>query len=68
MDNVSSAQTQGSILDADLVGADFQQAKNHCQDARFLQIKAKKEEHKLTRVAFRVSRLTEFCSLKELQN
>ena len=71
MDNVSSAQTQESIspaLDADLVGADFQQAKNHCPDERFLQIKAKKGKHKLTRVAFRVSRLTEFCSLKELQN
>jgi hypothetical protein len=48
--------------------ADFQQAKNSHQYARFLQIKAKKQKHKLTRVAFRVSRLTEFCSLKELQN
>jgi DNA topoisomerase VI subunit B len=30
--------------------------------------KSKKKPHKLTRVAFRVSRLMEFCSLRELQN
>jgi hypothetical protein len=48
--------------------ADFQQAKTSPADDRFLQIKAEKDRHKLTRVAFRVSRLTEFCSIKELQN
>jgi hypothetical protein len=47
---------------------DFQQAKRLAEDDRFLQIKAKRDKHKLTRVAFRVSRLTEFCSIKELQN
>jgi len=55
---------------------DFEQAKNPAQRARFLQIVAKPEraeprrkpEPKLTRVAFRVSRLMEFCSIKELQN
>jgi DNA topoisomerase VI subunit B len=51
---------------------DFQQAKTVVADDRFLQIKAKagpkKRPHKLTRVAFRISRLMEFCSLRELQN
>jgi hypothetical protein len=50
--------------------ADFQQTA--VADDRFLQIVAKaepkKRQHKLTRVAFRVSRLMEFCSLRELQN
>jgi hypothetical protein len=49
-----------------------QQAKTTVADDRFLQIvaraKPKKRPHKLTRVAFRVSRLMEFCSLRELQN
>jgi hypothetical protein len=59
---------------------DFQQAKTAGSEARFVQIvaksdptirkraKAKKAEPKLTRVAFTVSRLMEFCSLRELQN
>jgi hypothetical protein len=56
----------------------FQQAKNAAQAPQFLQNVAKpkraaardrreaKPEPKLTRVAFKVSRLTEFCSEKEL--
>jgi DNA topoisomerase VI subunit B len=58
---------------------DFQQAENSTYGAQFLQIVAKpdraargkskaKSERKLTRVAFRVSRLMEFCTLRELQN
>src|SRR6516164_6711106 len=50
-------------------------AKNPTRDSRFLQIVAKpnravrkKPEPKLTRVAFKVSRLMEFCSERELQN
>src|SRR6516225_11651497 len=57
----------------------FQQAKTADNDARFLQIVAKADratskktkaraEPKLTRVAFTVSRLMEFCTLRELQN
>jgi hypothetical protein len=57
----------------------FQQAKNECDSLQFLQIVTKegnatpgeskpKAEPKLTRVAFRVSRLMEFCTLRELQN
>jgi DNA topoisomerase VI subunit B len=53
----------------------FQQAKKPTKKPRFLQIVAKpsratrgKSEPKLTRVAFRVSRLMEFCTLRELQN
>jgi hypothetical protein len=56
---------------------DFQQTAG--QEPRFLQIVAKpnratsgkskaKSERKLTRVAFRVSRLMEFCTKRELQN
>ena len=54
--------------------SDFQQAKKPAQDSQFLQIVAKpkrgkaKPEPKLTRVAFKVSRLMEFCSERELQN
>jgi hypothetical protein len=54
---------------------EFQQAKNPTQGSQFLQIVAKpkrparkKSEPKLTRVAFKVSRLMEFCSERELQN
>jgi DNA topoisomerase VI subunit B len=58
---------------------DFQQAENSTYGAQFLQIVAKpdraargkskaKSERKLTRVAFRVSRLMEFCTKRELQN
>jgi DNA topoisomerase VI subunit B len=53
----------------------FQQAKKPTKGSRFLQIVAKpkpaarkKFEPKLTRVAFKVSRLLEFCSERELQN
>jgi DNA topoisomerase VI subunit B len=52
--------------------ADFEQAKTEGHTSRFLQIVAKpaksKPEPKLTRVAFKVSRLMEFCSERELQN
>jgi len=50
---------------------DFEQAQKPVQGSQFLQIVAKRtkrREHKLTRVAFRVSRLTEFCTEKELVN
>jgi DNA topoisomerase VI subunit B len=58
------------------VPAVFQQAKNAADRPQFLQIVAKsacakskpKAEPKLTRVAFKVSRLMEFCTLRELQN
>jgi DNA topoisomerase VI subunit B len=53
----------------------FQQAKTPEASPQFLQIVAKpdrattrKTEHKLTRVTFKVSRLMEFCSKRELQN
>jgi DNA topoisomerase VI subunit B len=58
---------------------DFQQAENSTNGAQFLQIVAKPDrvtirkskarpQPKLTRVAFRVSRLMEFCTRRELQN
>ena len=47
--------------------ADFQQAKSEDGEPQFLQIVAKPPP-KLTRVAFRVSRLMEFCTQRELQN
>jgi DNA topoisomerase VI subunit B len=58
------------------VPAVFQQAKNAGDGPQFLQIVAKSvgakskphAEPKLTRVAFKVSRLMEFCTLRELQN
>ena len=57
--------------------AGFEHAKNTAQDPNFLQIVAKpeaaaahppkpKREPKLTRVAFKISRLMEFCSEREL--
>jgi hypothetical protein len=53
----------------------FQQAKTEDKKPRFLQIVAKpanqskaKSQPKLTRVAFKVSRLMEFCTKRELQN
>jgi hypothetical protein len=65
-------------LDGDDDGAelpDFQLAKKRTASPQFLQIVAKpdrrtkaKPESKLTRVAFRVSRLMEFCTQRELQN
>ena len=53
--------------------AHFQQAKSEDGKSQFLQIVAKpklnaKPPAKLTRVAFRVSRLMEFCTRRELQN
>src|SRR5262249_20502376 len=62
-----------------MTDADFEQAKKSGGEPQFLQIVAKdgsatpnkskpKAEPKLIRVAFRVSRLMEFCTLKELQN
>jgi hypothetical protein len=55
--------------------AGFEQDKKPTIGAQFLQIVAKpkptartKSEPKLTRVAFKVSRLMEFCSERELQN
>ena len=55
--------------------AQFEQAKKPAPQSQFLQIVAKPErtarnshEPKLTRVAFRVSRLMEFCTKRELQN
>lgn len=55
--------------------ARFEQAKNPAPRSQFLQIVAKpkrstrnRTEPKLTRVAFRVSRLMEFCTKRELQN
>jgi hypothetical protein len=58
-------------------GSGFQQAKTADEGSRFLQIVAKpartsrkrhKQPPKLTRVAFKVSRLMEFCNRRELQN
>jgi hypothetical protein len=49
----------------------FQQAKTAPARSRYLQIVAKLEassKQKLTRVAFRVSRLMEFCTKRPLQN
>jgi DNA topoisomerase VI subunit B len=46
----------------------FQQAKEPGASSRFLPIVARPDRAKLTRVAFKVSRLMEFCTLKELQN
>jgi hypothetical protein len=49
----------------------IQPAKSPTAGLQFLQIVAKpraKREPKLTRVAFKVSRLMEFCSERELQN
>src|SRR5260370_25511147 len=71
--------TNGSKVADDRTAAaedpDFQQAKNPAEGPQFLQIVAKpdrgtkaKPEPKLTRVAFRVSQLMEFCTKRELQN
>ena len=61
---------------SDVDASDFQQAKSANGKPQFLQIVAKPDtatreeskEPKLTRVAFKVSRLMEFCSERELQN
>jgi DNA topoisomerase VI subunit B len=47
---------------------DFSLLKTSSRQPPFLQIVANKPEPKLTRVAFKVSRLMEFCSERELQN
>jgi len=50
---------------------DFEQAQKPAEEAQFLPIVAKpteRREHKLTRVAFAISRLMEFCSEKEMVN
>jgi hypothetical protein len=74
---VGPGMAQGSLdlIGAMYAGARFEQAKNSTKSAQFLQIVAKpkpaarkKPEPKLTRVAFKVSRLMEFCSERELQN
>jgi hypothetical protein len=54
-------------------GARLEQAKNPTKSAQFLQIVAKpkpaaRKKPELTRVAFKVSRLMEFCTRRELQN
>ena len=58
-----------------MTDAPFELAKKADAEPRFLQIAAKpvrrrkgKPQPKLTRVAFRVSRLMEFCTKRELQN
>ena len=68
-------RTRSNSPDQPATGARFEQAKNPTKGAQFLQIVAKpkpaarkKPEPKLTRVAFRVSRLMEFCTRRELQN
>jgi DNA topoisomerase VI subunit B len=67
--------TSSVSFDPILAEARFEQAKKSTTGSRFLQIVAKpkaaaggKSEPKLTRVAFKVSRLMEFCSECELQN
>lgn len=50
------------------VEENFQQAKNRRSEPHFLPIVAKSHEPKLSRVTFKVSRLMEFCSARELQN
>jgi hypothetical protein len=60
---------------SDATPASFEQAKKPDDEPRFLQNEARparkrkeKQPPKLTRVAFRVSRLMEFCTMRELQN
>jgi DNA topoisomerase VI subunit B len=76
----SSPRTDLTRSAHDTASASFEQAKNPARGAQFLQIVAKpkravargksqaKPESKLTRVAFRVSRLLEFCRERELEN
>jgi hypothetical protein len=66
-------RTRSNSPDQLVAGARLEQAKNPTKSSQFLQIVAKpgrpaRGKHKLTRVAFRVSRLMEFCSIRELQN
>ena len=77
MTNSLSKRTIADRVDRVASAASVQQAKNPARGPQFLQIVAKpragrrargKPEPKLTRVAFKVSRLMEFCSERELQN
>src|SRR3954468_15799692 len=71
-------RTRGQTTSDNLEAASalhFQQAKTADQGPQFLQIvarprrkKRKEKQSKLTRVAFKVSRLMEFCTRRELQN
>jgi hypothetical protein len=74
-DIVGVPRSSGPQQDAPAGRARFEQAKKPTKNPQFLQIVAKpkptacrKSEPKLTRVAFKVSRLMEFCSERELQN
>jgi hypothetical protein len=74
-DIVGVPGSSGPQQDAPAGRAHFEQAKKPTKSPQFLQIVAKpkptarrKSEPKLTRVAFKVSRLMEFCSERELQN
>jgi hypothetical protein len=74
-DIVGGPGSSGPQQDAPAGRARFEQAKKPAKSPQFLQIVAKlkpaarrKSEPKLTRVAFKVSRLMEFCSERELQN
>jgi hypothetical protein len=78
MDHTEAMPPVGAADRSDVAdGTIIQQAKTPATRERFLQIAAKpgrkrrgkaKVEPKLTRVAFRVSRLMEFCTKRELQN
>jgi hypothetical protein len=67
-----SQQTIANRVDRVASALTVQQAEKSAVGAeRFLQIAEAKpmmRRHKLTRVPFQVSRLMEFCSLRELQN
>jgi hypothetical protein len=78
MDDSTTPRKTGYQAETEAGSQPFQQAKKPDGDPQFLQIVAKpslvaravkaKPEPKLTRVAFVVSRLMEFCSIRELQN
>jgi hypothetical protein len=74
---IAGERHRRDLVEAD--GIEFEQAKRPTRRPQFLQIVAKRDratrskpksklEQKLTRVAFRVSRLMEFCTKRELQN
>ena len=64
----TDAQTLASKTFRVSAAAGFEQAKNPARGPHFVPIVARlKPEPKLTRVAFKVSLLMEFCSLRELQ-
>jgi DNA topoisomerase VI subunit B len=67
-----SKPRKGRVVSTADTARSIQHAKKPRTRAQFLQIAAdpvhpKGKQHKLTRVAFSVSRLTEFCTLRELQ-